>query len=878
MKRFAFAPALASLILSLSCYVFDGGSRIDLDDRWEFRRAGTSEWRGARVPGCAHTDLLANGLIGDPFFRSNEAGLQDLENDGWEYRTTFFLGRDRLAARRVDLVFEGLDTYAEVYLNDSLLLEADNMFRRWSIPCEEALREGRNELLVRFRPPVAAVAERWEALPCELPGGPRVLTRKAAYHYGWDWSPRLVTCGIWRPVYLRLWDEARISDFAVTQRMAAPDRAELAADFEIEAGDTMIVSIAVSVDGAKAASFETTLAPGLNRRRVELSIDDPELWWTNGLGEARLYRIRGEIRAGGVSIDGAERRVGIRTISLVEEPDSDGCGFHFELNGVPVYMKGANWVPLDSFLGRVSRERYEYFVALAAEAGMNMLRVWGGGVYEDDAFYDLCDEHGILVWQDFMFACAMYPGDLAFLRNVEREAADNVKRLRHHPCLALWCGNNEIEEGWRNWGWQRERGMAPADSARIWRDYEKLFHELLPAVVEEHDPGRPYVSTSPRFGRADERCFREGDCHDWGVWHDGEPFERYAERVPRFMSEFGFQSFPSFGTIERFTGGGGLSADSDVMLTHQKHPRGNAIIREYMERSYRVPEDFRHLAYVSQLVQAEGVRFGIEAERRAMPRCMGSLFWQMNDCWPAVSWSCVDYDGVPKALYHFAREAYAPLLVSPVVEDGKIGVWIVSDLRETFRGGLDLEIRDFDGGLVWERWLEVEAPGLSSALYFEETVERVLRGRDGGEVFLDVKLEGGEGLAARKLFYFVPPKDLDLPPVEYVSCRPTVIITGRRSMAPAGPGTDPSGVRAAAEVRYCSSRRGNTHVIEIESDVLVKNLWLDAGDGRGYFSNNYFDIAPGERVTVVFETGERMADVFPYLRLTSLVDTYRAEE
>jgi beta-mannosidase len=880
MKRLALALVLASGFLSISCYVFDGGSRIDLGGEWEFRRAGEEEWLRASVPGCVHTDLVANGLAGDPFFGANEGGLQELENEDWEYRTTFRLGGGRLSRGRADLVFEGLDTYAAVYLNDSFLLEADNMFRRWSVPCAGVLREGANELVVRFRSPTAAVRAQWEKLPCELPGGPRVLTRKAAYQYGWDWSPRFVTCGIWRPVYVRIWDGARIAEFSVTQGALRRERADLAAEFEIEAGDSMRVSLVVAVDGAPAACVEAELAPGINRRRIELSIASPELWWTNGLGKQRLYRVRGEVRAKGIPIDRAERRVGLRTVELVEEADSIGRSFYFKLNGVPLYMKGANWVPLDSFLGRASRDRYEYFVASAADASMNMLRVWGGGVYEDDAFYDLCDEYGILVWQDFMFACAMYPGDWKFLRSVGREAADNAKRLRGHPCLALWCGNNEIDEAWRNWGWQRRHGIGSADSARIWRDYEKLFHELLPSVVAEHDPGRPYVPSSPRFGRADPRSLVEGDSHYWGVWHDGEPFEAYREKVPRFMSEFGFQSFPAFESVARFIHPRDMSAESEAMLAHQKHPRGNETIREYMSRDYRMPGSFRDFTYVSQLLQAEGVRTGIEAERRAMPYCMGSLFWQLNDCWPAVSWSAVDYYGAPKALYYAARGAYAPILVSPVVEDGAIRVHVVSDLGDTFEGELVLEIVDFAGELVWARRIGVAVPPRSSACWFEESLERALRGRDERAVFLDAELVGSDGRAARNLLYFARPGDLDLPPVEYVSCSPPVIMNARRSRAREADGRPgpPSAGAGAAAVRYCSHQRGRVHVVEIESDVLVKNLWLDAGDIRGYFSDNYFDVVPGERVSVAFLTDERRTDMFPYIRLTSLVDTYRTEE
>lgn len=926
MRRILAACGCAFVLLQMSCLPFASGSRIDLGGDWEFRRLGEGRWRPARVPGCALTDLVANRLAPDPFFGAGEAAVQALDSASWEYRKAFRVGVGMFARDHIDLVCEGLDTFAEVYVNDSLVLEADNMFRSWVVPCKEALREGPNEIRVVFRSPVRAVEGAWASLPAELPGGPQVLARKAAYQYGWDWAPRLVTCGIWRPIRFAAWDDARIADFSVSQEALDGDLASLRARFEIESVDSIRARLLVRVDGREAASLEVDIEPGRATYGVPFTIERPELWWTNGLGEARLYDVQGEIRGGAYvsgertgsrmglyAIDRASRRIGLRTLELVAEPDGVGESFRFELNGVPLYAKGANVVPQDAFPARVTRSDVEYLVGMAAAASMNMLRVWGGGIYQSDDFYDLCDEYGILVWQDFMFACAMYPGDPRFLRGVAAEADGVVKRLRSHPCLALWCGNNEIDEAWHNWGWQRQYGYSPLDSARIWRDYEKLFHELLPSIVEDLDPGRPYVSSSPRFGRGDRRCLAEGDCHYWGVWHDGEPFAVFESRVPRFMSEFGFQSFPSFGSIERFTNGDDRAIDSKAMLAHQKHPRGNELVRSYMARDYRVPEDFSDFTYVSQLLQAEGVRRGIEAQRRARPFCMGSLFWQLNDCWPAVSWSAIDWYGEPKALWYAARESYGSVLVSPAIEDGAVRVWIVSDEPEATPCTLDLEMVDFAGDLLWSRSIDVELPPSSSERYFEMPLERALRGRDPSSVVLKAEVLGYGSVLARKHLYFVPPKDLDLPAASIVvepldeNGNPIPPIEPAPSTGPGGPNVRPgqdsaqTGMPRPEKDRererpprirplprhddaglhprsFRPPRAVATRFFRLHAETFAKNVYLSAIGANGYFSRNYFDMLPGDTIDVEFVSSEGGIAFPASLRIVTLSDVYEREE
>ena len=404
-------------------------------------------------------------------------------------------------------------------------------------------------------------------------------------------------------------------------------------------------------------SEKITLQKGLNSYKTKLSVPDPKLWWPNGMGDQPLYQLDFQIESSN-SVDSQNVIFGIRQIELVQQKDSIGESFYFKINGKPFFAKGANYIPQDNFPSRVPDEKYIQTIQTALDANMNMLRVWGGGIYEKDIFYDLCDQKGILVWQDFMFACTMYPGDSAFIENVRQEAIYQVKRLRNHPSIALWCGNNEVDEGWHNWGWQKALNYSASDSTEVWNNYLKIFEKILPEAVSLYSPYTPYIPSSPQNGWGRKESLTHGDAHYWGVWWGAEPFEIYEEKVGRFMSEYGFQGFPDLKTLDSCLLPEDRNLLSPALLNHQKHPRGMELIRTYMELEYKVPDEFEDYAYVSQLVQAYGIKKAIEAHRRAMPRCMGTLYWQLNDCWPVISWSSVDYYNRWKALHYFVRQAY----------------------------------------------------------------------------------------------------------------------------------------------------------------------------------------------------------------------------
>jgi beta-mannosidase len=563
-------------------------------------------------------------------------------------------------------------------------------------------------------------------------------------------------------------------------------------------------------------------------------------------------------------------RVGLRTVELVTDPDSMGESFYFRVNGLPVFMKGANIIPLDHFSPRVTEEDYRSLFRDVVDANMNMLRVWGGGIYEEDLFYDLADEAGILIWQDFMFANGMYPGDSAFLANVRAEARDQVRRLRGHPSLALWCGNNEMEEGWQRWGWARAYAT-PQDSAAVRNAYEALFHGVLPEVLEAEDPGRPYRPSSPSLGWGDPESLNRGDSHYWGVWHGREPFEVFTEKLPRFASEFGFQAFPPMETVEAFTAPGDRALYDPVLLVHQKHPIGNELITEYMARDYPVPRSFEDFVYVSQLLQARGMRMAFEAQRRAMPRTMGTLYWQLNDTWPVISWSSRDYFGRWKALHYAARDAFAPILLSPQVSGDTLRIWGVSDETAPVRGTLTLELLDFHGTSLWQAPVEVELPANASRVLWSRDVGELLLGRDPGEVVLSAALhpelgaEGGDGDPT--LVFFRPPGALALEtPVIEVGWEP----------------------------------RGGGFALTLTSDLLAKDVYLrvetqegpeespegseegSQGDKhtggaarRVFLSDNFFDLLPGRPRTIQVTTELPMEGVRRGLRIRTLAEVPR---
>nr|WP_294775528.1 glycoside hydrolase family 2 protein [uncultured Flavobacterium sp.] len=779
-------------------------------EEWQFKSVNNDKykWFPAKVPGTVHTDLLSNQLIPDPFLGANEKQLQWIENEDWQYQTTFTITKAELKHQNVVLQFEGLDTFAEVTLNGTKILSANNMFRTWKVEVKKLLKVGQNKLEITFASAVKKGKEEVRKLRYTLPGDEKIFTRKAQYHFGWDWGPRFVTAGIYKKVALHFWDNATITHVKTNQDLTDKELAKVGFAVEVNSANDAQYQIKIS---DKVESIK--LQKGKNNLLFIYEIQNPKLWWPNGLGEAHLYPFEISLIQNNQVVDAQKMNIGLRTIELIQEKDAIGKSFYFKVNGQPVFMKGANVIPPDSFLPRVTDSVYQSIVKNAVEANMNMLRVWGGGVYADDAFYEACDKNGILVWQDFMFACAMYPGDAAFLENVKQEVIDNVTRLQNHPSLALWCGNNENDEGWHNWGWQKQYKYSEQDSTKIWNDYQKLFHELIPQTLTELLPENEnrYWPSSPSIGWGKKESLLSGDSHYWGVWWGMEPFEMYEKKVGRFMSEYGFQSMPDLKTFQAFAKSDELNFDSEAVKNHQKHPTGYKTINEYMARDYQVPTKFEDYIYVSQLLQAEGMKTAIEAHRTAKPNCMGTLFWQLNDCWPVTSWSSVDYFGRWKAFQYQAKRSFENVLLSVQEKENQYDIIITNDDMIDHDGGFALELLDFKGKLLWEAAAAGSIPANSALVHFE-IPKKDFNGFDLAKTVLSVSFTSKKK-SAGSLYYFVKPKDLQL-------TKPNIQIS------------------KIDDLTY-----------EITSDVLAKNVFLSSEEGT-FFSDNYFDILPGQKVEI----------------------------
>ncbi len=780
-------------------------------ENWTFNKQNETKKYKATIPGTIHTDLFQNQLIPDSFFGANEKKLQWIEDENWEYETHFILSETEFKNQNIDLEFEGLDTYAKIFLNGKEVLEADNMFRKWTISAKKYLKKGKNHLKIVFYSAVQKGKEEAKKLSYTLPEKERVFVRKAQYQFGWDWAPRFVTAGIWKPVHLKFWNSAKIENIKFSQIELNESLAELEFIFDVKVKKKgkYVLLIYNDVTG-KTDELFVNLNKGITSIKNPYKIDSPKLWWCNGLGKPNVYNFSIELHQKEQLLDKKKLNIGLRTIELIQEVDKFGKSFYFKLNGVPVFIKGANYVPQHSFLPNISKVDMFELVQQAKKSNMNMLRVWGGGVYGDNAFYDACDANGILVWQDFMFACSMYPGDKKFVENVKQEVIDNVTRLQNHPSIALWCGNNENDEGWHNWGWQKQFNYSKADSTKIWNDYKKVFHEMIPKALDSLLPKNEnrYWSSSPSKGWGRKESLMQGDVHYWGIWWGKEPFEKYEEKVGRFVSEYGFQGMPNLETLQKVIVKEDLNFTSEASKNHQKHPTGYETINEYMERDYLLPKNFEDYLYVSQLLQARGMKIAIEAHRKNKPYCMGTLYWQFNDCWPVTSWSSIDFYGNWKAVQYQVKRSFENVLLYVQKGNETYRFHIINDERQDYEGVMKAEIRNFKGDLLWnsEITCKVEEDSFIAPLYLPMAN---LRGIDTESAYLTLEFSS-KGKFWKTNYFFEKPKDLKL-------TKPNIQI------------------KTIDEV-----------TLEISTDVLAKDVFLTSENGV-FFEDNFFDLLPNEK-------------------------------
>ncbi len=845
-------------------------TNVSLNTGWEFHefngnKKQLAEWHTATVPGLVHTDLLAHQLIPDPFYRDNEKQVQWVENTEWEYRKSVNATQALLQHQHIELVFKGLNTLADVYLNSHLLLKADNMFREWRIDVKPYLKPGDNKLSIVFHRLKPEIARLKKVHPEEQDGADTTneiakaftekliqgsYVRKAAYEGGWDWGPSLVTCGVWQPVYLQTWEDAKISDLGIIQTDITQQAANINVQIEVMAAakSSAVLKIAYGKNkvNIQQINYPVSLHKGINIINYPVNIASPELWYPHGYGAQPKYHFSATLVSAGRAADSRTVQTGLRSVKLNTAKDSSGRKFEFIVNGIPVFAKGANIIPFDHFPTRVTTQRYKHYLDAVINANMNMVRLWGGGYYENEAFYNLCDDLGIMVWQDFMFANATPP---AFLRdNVEKEVEYQVRRLRNHPSIAVWGGNNEISMNVEpsvavipDMFKPLMEKMKPS-SPKIYTNYAMTFYGLVPNIVKELSPEASYTPSSPTANFEKQTAtYTSGDRHNYEVWWNNKSIEEQAGYKDRFVSETGIQGFPDVATINEFTMPEDRTVTSPVMNSHQKNfvVNGNTVIAKIVKTEFHEPADFASFVYLSQLTQAESLKIYAEAMRRRKPFSMGFLFWQLNDTWPVISWAGIDYNSRPKAAMYYARRFFSPVLVSPVDIGNAVNVFVVSDLTVDQPVSIEWKLMDLSGKILKSDKMSYTAKALSSAVALTLPKEELnAAGYNADHSFLSFKVirNNSEVLSANNL-YFQKPKDLHFP---------------------------------EAAILSDLSVKGDHYVLKLSCPVLASKVDVSFGMEAAQLSDNYVDIIPGEPEYITVKSAASLEQLKKALTLKSI--------
>jgi len=701
------------------------------------------------VPSVVQQNLYDAGLIPHPYLGTVEETLLWISDHPWTCATHFNVDQKMLEKDVVELVFEGIDTYASVTLNGQKLFNADNQFRIWRTDVKPLLKDQDNLLVLDF--------PRYDSLQLALYNDHQPLlpekyavTRKAPYQHGWDWAPKYKNVGIWKPVSLVAWSNARLDNTYIVTNEVEEEQAKLTLHLDVESTAPDDYTVEILSNRKVLQKFPLQADQGNQHKMFSFTIENPRLWWPNEMGEQYLYDFEIRLKSSDKILDSKQIKTGVKTVQIVQEPDAKGFSFYFKVNGVPMYAKGANYVPEEMIETWIKPENTQKLLKMAQEAHFNMLRVWGGGIYPSDDFFNICDTLGILVWEDFMYAGTMYPYDEAFLENAKIEALEQVKRLASHPSLGLWCGGNEISEGYYNWGWQQSLDWSEEDDQAIKAGYDRLFETILPNVVEIFDGTRPYWPSSPSKGWGRPESLTQGDVHYWGVWWGEQPYEMYREKVGRFNSEYGYQSYPDYSTLEKIAQGEPLSKDAKVIAAHQKHARGTQLIDDFIQRYYpeAQPKDFEEYVYLSQLSQAYGMEIAIEAHRTAKPYNMGTLYWQLNDAWPVTSWSSIDYYGNPKVFHEKLKTLFAPVLLSLDRRDYQ--VYVTSDLMRNIDGTLTVTVNDVDGACLFEQKAKVSMKANQNNKFHVEGLREFLWNTDPQTITINMQLTEGDSVTAER--------------------------------------------------------------------------------------------------------------------------------
>ena len=743
MKKLHFIIVPCVLLLFSACSKKQNTSQ-SLNHRWRLTTDTLSIDLQVDIPSEAHADLYAAGLIPHPYGEGDEEQqLQWIPQHRWDYFLNFDVENDVFQKDNIDLIFNGLDTYADVWLNGEKILHSDNMFVRYEKEVKNLLKKRDNELKVHFYPFDAQRDSLIETYCLRFPEKYAVM-RKAAYQNGWDWAPRYLNIGIWKNVELLGWNDFKIENIAFLTKNVTDESAEMIANIAITNDFESVLRFDVFCNEEKLA--EKTISDKFKGLiSIPFTLENAELWWPNEMGEQKMTEFEVRVYKNNKLVDTQKVTTGIRKIELIEEPDSIGCAMYFKVNGKKVYIKGANYVPEEMIETWMSKEKTLKLLAECVPAHFNMLRVWGGGIYPPDYFFDICDSLGIMVWQDFMFAGTTYPYSDEFLNNVKEEAIQQVVHYQNHPSLALWCGNNEVSEGYVNWGWQQSMGWNDDDYAEMKHGMDTLFVDIFSEVVDTYDGTRSYWASSPKNGWGKPESLTEGDVHYWGVWWGEQPYEMYLEKVGRFNSEFGYQAYPNIET------------------KHQKHPRGEELIEKAI-KEYVCNDAARHnhddYVYYSQLSQAYGVGLAIEAQRAAKPRSWGSLYWQLNDAWPVISWSSIDYAGNKKILHEKLKELYSPILIGVLpTTDGNFTVYAVSDLYREINANIFLNVQNFDGQTLKSYSEKVQIPE-NGCIHLTLDVNDFVKEFKKNEIYIEMQLVEDDEIISTRKQYLVYPRDL----------------------------------------------------------------------------------------------------------------------
>lgn len=779
---------------------------LSLNGKWRMKKVSDNKWLKALVPGSVYNDLSSNGEVEDPYYRDNEKKVLEVFKHDYEYERKFKVDRELLDCNKILLHCDGLDTVTKIFINNKFLADTSNMHRVFEFDIKNLLVEGENIIKIIFYSPINYITQRYNEKPIwganAMKGFPYI--RKGHYMFGWDWGPQVPDMGIWRDIYLIGIENGRIEDVHIRQQHY-DNKVNLKINVQtfdwLERENKLRIRM-ISPENKVISEIERSS----KQNNFELCVENPELWWPHGYGEQPLYKLQVILNS---EEDFKEYKIGLRKIKIRREKDKWGESFEFNVNDISIFAMGADYIPEDNVLATCNKERTKKLIEDSIEANMNCIRVWGGGVYPDDYFYELCDEFGLVVWQDFMFACADYEMSSEFEKNISKEIEDNVKRIRHHACLGIWCGNNENESAVKLWGIEVRK--------TTFDEYIKQYEKVIPEIVNRLDPDTFYWPSSPSKGGRFENLHKDnmGDDHYWDVWHGFKLFTDFKKHYFRFVSEFGFEAMPDIKTVENYTRKEDRNPFSYVMDCHQKCDGGNGKMIYYIAEYLKYPWTLEDFLYESQIMQAEAIKFGVEHWRRNRGQCMGAIYWQLNDCWPTASWSSIDYFGRWKALHYFAKKFFNPVLVSADILENKAQIYVVNERREPLTANLNWKIRDNEGTILQEGNDNIQIASLTSAKVSYLKIDENINARKN---YLEYKVVSDGEILSFGNILFTKPK-------YFMFLRP--------------------------EIEFSILEKDKYFIINIKSKRFAKYVCLSLKNADCKFSDNYFDIAGGETISII---------------------------